>query len=97
MLKLLLKPQAVKDLEDIFEYTAKTWSIVQAEKYQDLLFESMNTILSSPKIGSKYFSTKSEYRKLNSNKHIIFYRVEGDDCIVIRILHERMDIDTYLI
>ena len=97
MLKLFLKPQAINDLEDIFEYTLKNWSITQAEKYQDLLFESINTVLKSPKIGSKYFFKKGKYRKLNSNKHIIFYRIEDNRCIVVRILHEKMDLDTHLI
>lgn len=97
MLKLLLVPQAITDLEDIFEYTVKNWSLTQAEIYQDLLFESMNKILSSPRIGSKYLFKKGKYRKLNSSKHIIFYRLEDEYCIVVRILHERMDLNSHLI
>ena len=97
MLKLLLVPQAITDLEGIFEYTLQNWSLTQAELYQDLLFESMNKILSSPQIGTKYFFKKGKYRKLNSNKHIIFYRIEGEYCIIVRILHERMDLNSHLI
>lgn len=97
MLKLFVSPQAINDLEDIFEYTVQNWSITRAEIYQDLLFESMNTILSSPKIGTNYYFKKGKYRKLNSGKHIMFYRVEGDNCIIVRILHERMDLNSHLI
>ena len=97
MLKLLLVPQAITDLEDIFEYTLQNWSLTQAELYQDLLFESMNKILSSSPIGTKYIFKEGNYRTLNSNKHIIFYRIEGEYCIIVRILHERMDLDSHLI
>jgi toxin ParE1/3/4 len=96
MLKLYLSPNAIEDLEAIYEYTLLTWGLTQAEKYQDLLFYSMNTILSSPNIGSKYPFMKGNYRKLNSNKHIIFYRIEGQKCIVIRVLHEKMDFESHL-
>lgn len=97
MLKLLLSPQAINDLEDVFEYTVQNWSVTQAENYQNLLFESMNTMLRSPKIGTKYYFIKGEYRKLNSSKHIIFYRIEEATCIVVRILHERMDLNSHFI
>ena len=97
MLKLFLTPQAILDLEDIFAYTAQNWSISQAEIYQDLLFESMNTILKSPKIGKVYHFMKGKYRKFNTNKHIIFYKIEYENCIVIRILYERMDFNSHLI
>lgn len=91
MLKLLLAPQAIKDLEDIFEYTAEKWTISQAEIYQDLLMASMNKILSSPSIGTGY-----NYNKLKSGKHLLFYRILDEYCIVVRVLHERMDWDLHL-
>ncbi len=97
MLKLRLVPQAVSDLEAIFEYTLLNWSLTQAEIYQDLLFETMNKILSSQNIGKKYLFKKGKYRTVKTSKHIIFYRIEDEYCIIIRILHERMDLNSHLI
>lgn len=34
--------------------------------------------------------------KFKANKHMIFYQVENEDCIVVRILHERMDFEARL-
>jgi toxin ParE1/3/4 len=96
MLKLYLSPRAIEDLEDIYEYTLITWGLTQADKYQDLLYYSMNTILHSPQIGTKYPYKKGNYRKLNSNKHIVFYRIEDQKCVIIRILHEKMDFESNL-
>ena len=33
---------------------------------------------------------------LHVNRHLIFYRVEGDDCIVVRVLHDRVQLRKYL-
>ena len=96
MLKLLLTPKAQFDLEEIYDYTFMTWGINQAEKYQDELFDSMLSITKNPKIGAVYYFKKGNYRKLNRNKHLIFYRVKGEECIVTRILHERMDLKNRL-
>jgi len=94
MHKLLLSPQAKNDLENIYEYTLKTWSTSQAEKYQDELYESMLRISENVLIGSMYYYKKGDYRNLNINRHLIFYRIENKNCIIIRILHERMDLKT---
>lgn len=92
MLKLFLTPEAELDLESIFDYTLITWGIKQAEKYQDELFHSIQRILRNPQIGSIYYFKEGNYRKLNSSRHLIFYRIENKKCIIIRILHERMDL-----
>tara|TARA_B100000497_G_C7571757_1_gene344511 strand:+ start:247 stop:543 length:297 start_codon:yes stop_codon:yes gene_type:complete len=96
MLKLKLLPEAVKDLEQIFEYTFETWGIAQAYKYQDELFAGFTNIKKNPEIGSAYIHTKRGYRKHKINRHLIFYRFDSDICYVIRILHERMDLQTKL-
>jgi toxin ParE1/3/4 len=96
MLNLLLTPRAEIDLEEIFKYTLETWSIDQAEKYQDELFDSMQSILQNNHIGTIYYHKEGNYRKLNSNRHLIFYRITEQHCVVIRILHERMDLKKQL-
>ncbi len=96
MFELLLKPEAEKDLIKIFEYTFYNWGIQQAEKYQDELYSGMEQILSQENIGKVYpFSTK-KYRKIHINRHLIFYRVESNKCIIVRILHDKMEIKNHL-
>jgi len=96
MLNLKLSPQAIIDIEDIYEFTFITWGIKQAEKYQDELYEGMLLISEKSEIGSVYYFKKGNYRKLLINRHLIFYSTIINDCIIIRILHERMDLDAVL-
>lgn len=43
-----------------------------------------------------YSSEGKEFRKLLCRHHLIFYLVIEDTVQIIRILHERMDIDRHL-
>jgi len=96
MHKLLVSPEAESDLERIYEYTFLKWNEKQADKYQDSLYDGMQTILSITEIGELYTYAKINYRKFQINKHLIFYTVEKMDCIVVRILHERMNLNANL-
>lgn len=92
MLELKIKPEAENDLAKIFEYTAMSWGVDQAEKYQDDLFAGMMLLTKQEALGKEYHYAEQPYRKLHINRHLIFYRVEGQTCLIIRVLHERMDI-----
>ena len=92
MLKILLKPEAENDLEKIFEYTFSNWGIEQAEKYQDDLFYGMKLLANQENIGKNYPFADKPNRKIHVNRHLIFYRIERLNCIIIRILHDSMDI-----
>jgi len=96
MLKLKLSPKAINDLEEVYEYTLSNWGTKQAEKYQDELFEQMTRIAHDSQIGSTYLFSKGNYQKFKINKHLIFYRIENEDLVVVRILHERMDFKSRL-
>ena len=96
MLQLRLKPKAKQDLVEIFEFTAKSYGIAQAEKYQDDLFEGMLLLLDQDHLGKNYPYSDRPYRKLHVNRHLVFYRIEEKSCIIVRILHDRMDVRNHL-
>ncbi len=92
MLELGLLPQAVIDLECIYEFTSISWGYNQAEKYHDELYDCMIAITQNPKIGLIYYFKEGNYRRININRHIIFYRQTNKQIILVRILHEKMDL-----
>lgn len=96
MLNILLKPEAEKDLAKIFEHTFYNWGLKQAEKYQDQLFHGMQQLAKQEYIGKIYPFSSQQYRKLHVNRHLIFYRIEGETCIIVRVLHNKMQPDNYL-
>lgn len=94
MAKYHLTHKAVEDLTNIWEYTVDAWSEQQADSYYHMLIESCRKLADNPKLfGLKYDDVAEGLLGYRANKHIIFYRIlASGDILVIRILHQRMDL-----
>ena len=93
MAKYRFTNKAVKDLEDIWNYTVETWSERQADVYYELLINFCQHIADHPELGKRYDEIAKDLRGCIANKHVIFYKVISQDEIeVVRILHGRMDV-----
>jgi toxin ParE1/3/4 len=86
--------QADLDLLNIYTYTHSTWGAQQATKCTDLLRAALHKIAEKPdRIGTVDRSyLRPGYRSYHQQRHLIFYRVEGNYIEVIRFLHDSMDI-----
>ena len=89
-----LTNKAVEDVTNIWEYTVDAWSEQQADNYYNMLIASCHKITENPRLlGLKYEEIAEGLFGYRANKHIIFYRILADgDILVIRILHQRMDL-----
>jgi toxin ParE1/3/4 len=91
--KFSFSEKALEDLADIWEYTFYNWSENQAEIYYRKLIETCKTISNQPSIGQIYPKIASGIFGFKSGKHIIFYQsIDKKDVLIIRILHERLDL-----
>lgn len=98
MAKLILRQEAIDDLTDIWDYTAQTWSKNQADKYHGMIKTACREIAKKSVIGKKYDKIDSNLLGYRVGKHIVFYQlIMNDEIEVIRILHERMDLQNKLI
>ena len=96
MYKILILPEAYRDIEEIFDYTLENWSYNQAVKYVALIDDCINDIAQEKLIGKNYIHSSWDYKTIKTGRHIIFYRFQDKTCIVVRILHEKMDFDNNL-
>ena len=93
MANVILRQEAINDLNDIWAYTLEEWSEKQADKYYGTLKFACTKIGNDPKLGKKYDGISSNLLGVKTAKHIIFYQIISEEEIeVIRILHERMDL-----
>ena len=86
---------AEKDIEDIFDFTLKMFGLEQAAKYTlefEVLFEELTQ---TPYLGRERNEIKTGLRSFPKESHIIFYRVLGDRIRIVRILHQRKDIQSF--
>ncbi|MBN8861545.1 MAG: type II toxin-antitoxin system RelE/ParE family toxin [Sphingobacteriales bacterium] len=93
MAKVILRQEAIDDLNDIWDYTFEKWSEKQADRYYLTLKFACMQIGENPELGKQYDGINSNLLGLRTGKHIIFYQqIAEDEIEIIRILHERMDL-----
>ncbi|HEY4876015.1 MAG TPA: type II toxin-antitoxin system RelE/ParE family toxin [Puia sp.] len=95
-LPFAISKKAVSDLEEIWLYTVEKWSVEQADHYHVLIFDEIYYICKHSNSGKSMEHVRKGYRASKVKSHLIFYRVLNDIIEVIRILHERMDIENRL-
>ena len=88
-----LTNKAVQDLSSIWNYTEKTWSERQADKYYFMLLESCQDLADGKVSGKNYPEIDTHIFGLKAGQHILFYRkLKPNKIEIVRILHGRMDL-----
>lgn len=97
MAKVILREEAIDDLNDIWTYSFEEWSEKRADKYYATLEFACMQIGENPELGKEYKEINSNLLGLRTGKHIIFYQIINEQEVeIIRILHERMDLKNRL-
>jgi len=82
---------AEEDIKDIYKYSYKNFGEAQAEKYYDGLEERFIAILNKDAHSQDYSHIESGLRRVNYEKHAIYYETYEDEIIILRVLHQKMD------
>lgn len=96
MTRYLLTPAAVADIEEIWEYTRDQWGTDQADEYNHEIQHAIERAADNPKIGRACDEIRPGYLKIAIGSHVAFYRITDDAIIIVRILHQRMDVSRHL-
>lgn len=93
----LISKKAVEDLENIWLFTLKKWSIEQADRYYKLIIDEIIFTADNYLTGKSIDHIRKGYRVTKVKSHLIFYKKsDGGVMEVIRILHQRMDVKSRL-
>lgn len=88
-----LSLRARTDLDDIWEYTCRaTGDVAVADRQIDAITDRFRFIADWPRLGRARDDLRPGLRSHRSGNYSIFYRVDGPDIIILRILHGRRDI-----
>lgn len=91
-----LSPAAEADLENIWDFTAQQWSPDQAESYIRAIEERLLGVAHGRIPARSADAVRMGYLKCAAGSHMIYFRREGDEILVIRILHQAMDVEGQL-
>jgi len=87
---------ALKDLDEIWNYTAEQWSKHQANKYYKEILQAIKEICTNSEIGKSIDEVKKGHRRISVKSHMIIYKMEKEIIFIDRILHQKMDIEMQL-
>ena len=93
-----LSKETENDLENIWLYTFENWSTEQADRYLNLIIDEIEYFSLQRESGLNFGNIRKGYFRSKVKSHFIFYRINSkkEELEIIRILHERMDVESHL-
>lgn len=96
MPRLLYACAAAADLADIYAYTLRTWGPRQADAYLARLRAGCESTVAGVPTATRLVHREDETFKLRCERHLIIFQRQPETVLIVRVLHERMDIDARL-
>ena len=94
--KFRFLPEAEKDLESIWQYTAKNWGVDHADYYIDGLVEIFKLLSENPLMCRERNEFTPSVHIHHHAHHLIVFILSKVGIDIVRVLHESMDVDTHL-
>lgn len=91
-----LSPRARRDLETIWRYSFEQWGVEQADHYIDKIVAKFDAIATNPMRLPACDHIRSGYRRGLAERHMIYFRVNAQAIVIMRILHNQMDANQHL-
>lgn len=95
MPRVLKRPAAENDLDDIWWYIAQD-SPDNADRFLDRLEESFSALANFPKMGMSRDDIQADLRSQPVGKYLIFYLPLADGIEIVRVLHGSRDVESLL-
>jgi len=92
--RINLSPEANNDLISIWIYGATEWSPEQADKHLFEIESVCDRLLGDTQLGKPRDELVVGVRSIVIRPHVIFYRVSKTRIEILRVLHQRKDVDT---
>ena len=86
-----LAPRARTDLEAVWLYGFRTWSLEQADAYQRGLVRCFEALAAHPEMARERSNFSPPVRVHVHGAHLVVYRIEVDHVLIVRVLHARQD------
>ena len=90
--RLVIRPQALTDLDDIFDYIAED-SLDRAIGFIRKLYGQMGKVAASPGIGRRRDALLLGLRSVPYGNYLIFYILLDDGIDVVRVLNGARDLE----
>ena len=98
MSQYVISEKAVEDINNIWIYTAENWSVAQADRYYNLIYDEIEFIANNFDMARDFGKIRKSYKCSKVKSHLIFFKKDKmNEIEVVRVLHEKMDVESRLI
>lgn len=87
-MRLEFSRRAEVDLEDIQDFSVKTFGVLVALRYMDDLRACCFMLRDQPELGTEIKYEDMTYRRFHKAKHVLIYKISKDVVTVARVLHQ---------
>jgi toxin ParE1/3/4 len=91
MAKYRLSKRAYADIVGIGAYTIERFGIDQAQRYRDQLERAFQVLADNTTRGRNADDVGPGLKRWNYQSHVVFFRVERQGIVIVRVLHQAMD------
>ena len=95
-MRLELSRRAQADLDDIRDYSLERFGATRTIRYLDAIEQAFWRLLRFPEMGASREAVQPGLRSVECQRHRLFYVAEGETLLIVRILHEAMDVERHL-
>jgi len=92
--RLVWSPEAEQDLLSIWSYGANEWSPDVADEHERILWRACERLLDNPELGRSRNELIAGLRSILVDPHTVFYQVSKHTIEIVRVVHQREDIES---
>jgi toxin ParE1/3/4 len=87
---------SLRDIAEIGRESERVWGSAQRDKYLGEINRRIEQLADRPELGPVHDAERPGLRRLRVGSHIVFYRFDEVRLLVVRVLHQRMDLERHL-
>jgi toxin ParE1/3/4 len=88
--------RADQDIIDIYLWGHRRFGPPRAELYHDALMQTFDLIAENPRIARERPQFVPAVRIYPHQSHLVIYGLEGEDVLILRVLHGRQEWERHL-
>jgi len=85
-----ISEDAKTDIKGIYIHSYQNFGERKGDEYVDELNTMLDELPNALRV-SDYGFVREGLKRSNYRSHAVYYRIEGTDTVVLRVLHQRMD------
>lgn len=90
-MRLIVKVEAILDLDEVYEYGLINFGLKISNEYLNKIQSVFYLLIENPFIGRLDTRVQPPIRRFETQNHVIFYDINEEFLIIIRILHKSVD------